>query len=133
MSLALTTSIISFILFLVVFTAFEAFDRLSGGQIMKLEDSEPELAARLNHWLEKSDSIRAVFKLLLFILVALLGLFSLQLFHYQVGNIPQEWQVPFIIGAIIVYWSTVLNRDTEVRAKLNSSEPTSSVSTASRI
>ena len=105
MTLALTTSIISFILFLIVFTAFEAFDRLSGGQIMKLEDSEPELAARLNHWLEKSDSIRAVFKLLLFILVALLGMFTLMLFHHKIGHIAQEWQVPFIIGAIIVYWS----------------------------
>lgn len=105
MSLALTTSIISFILFLAVFIAFEAFDRLTGGQIMKLEDSEPELAAQLNHWLEKSDSIRAVFKLLLFILVALLGMFTLLLVHHGIGHIAEEWQVPFIIGAIIIYWS----------------------------
>ena len=103
MSLALTTLIISFILFLIVFTAFEAFDRLTGGQIMKLEDSEPELAAQLNHWLEKSDSIRAVFKLLLFILVALLGMFTLFLVHYRIGHVAQEWQVPFIIGAIKNY------------------------------
>ena len=60
MNLAITITGISFVLYALIFTAFEAFDRLSGGQIMKLEDSEPELAARLNHWLEKSDSIRAV-------------------------------------------------------------------------
>ena len=69
MNLELGITIVSFILFAIIFTAFEAFDRLSGGQIMKLEDTEPELASRLDHWLEQSDSIRAVFKLLLFVLV----------------------------------------------------------------
>lgn len=105
MSLSVSITVISFILFAFVFTAFEAFDRLSGGQIMKLEDSEPELAAHLNHWLEKSDSIRAVFKLLLFILVAILGMFSLVLAQHWIGRIAPEWQAPFIIGAIILYWS----------------------------
>ncbi|MBO4632004.1 MAG: HlyC/CorC family transporter [Lentisphaeria bacterium] len=105
MNLDIIIAAISFILFLMVFTAFEAFDRLSGGRIMKLEDSEPELAARLNHWLEKSDSIRAVFKLLLFILVSILSVFSLVLVHRWTGGIAREWQLPFIIGAIILYWS----------------------------
>ncbi len=96
---------VSFVLFTVIFTAFEAFDRLSGGQIMKLEETEPELAAKLNHWLEKSDSIRAVFKLLLFILVSILGMFTLILVQHWTGKIAKEWQLPFIVGAIIVYWS----------------------------
>ena len=37
MFLELELLIASFILFLMLFCAFEAFDRLSGGQIMKLE------------------------------------------------------------------------------------------------
>ena len=105
MNLEISISAISFLLYSIIFTAFEAFDRLSGGRIMKLEDSEPELAARLNHWLEKSDSIRAVFKLLLFILVSILGMFSLVLVQRWTGIIAKEWQVPFIIGAIVLYWS----------------------------
>ena len=105
MNLEIIITVVSFILFSIIFAAFEAFDRLSGGQIMKLEDSEPELAARLNHWLEKSDSIRAVFKLLLFILVSILGMFTLILVQRWSGKIAQEWQLPFIVGAIIVYWS----------------------------
>ena len=105
MNLEIMITGVSFILFTVIFTAFEAFDRLSGGRIMKLEESEPELAARLNHWLEKSDSIRAVFKLLLFILVSILGMFTLILVQRWTGKIAQEWQLPFIVGGIIVYWS----------------------------
>ena len=105
MNLDIVIAAVSFILFLIVFTAFEAFDRLSGGRIMKLEDSEPELAARLNHWLEKSDSIRAVFKLLLFIPVSILGGFSLVLVQRWTGGIAREWQLPVIIGSIILYWS----------------------------
>jgi CBS domain containing-hemolysin-like protein len=105
MNSAIAITGISFVLFALIFTAFEAFDRLSGGQIMKLEDSEPELAARLNHWLEKSDSIRAVFKLLLFMLISILGMFTLILVQHWTGRIAEEWQLPFIIGCIIVYWS----------------------------
>jgi len=105
MNLELTITAVSFVLFTAIFTAFEAFDRLSGGQIMKLEESEPELAAKLNHWLEKSDSIRAVFKLLLFILVSILGMFTLVLVQHWTGKIAKEWQLLFIVGAIIVYWS----------------------------
>ena len=105
MNLEISISAVSFLLYSIIFTAFEAFDRLSGGRIMKLEDSEPELAAKLNHWLEKSDSIRAVFKLLLFILVSILGMFSLVLVQRWTGIIAKEWQVPFIVGAIVLYWS----------------------------
>ena len=45
MFLELELLIASFILFLMLFCAFEAFDRLSGGQIMKLE-KELEAAVR---------------------------------------------------------------------------------------
>ena len=64
----------SFILFLMIFCAFEAFDRLSGGQIMKLEATKPEFAEKLSGWMERSDSIRSVFKLLLFVLSSLMGM-----------------------------------------------------------
>ena len=105
MSIVLSIFIVSFIMFVILFTAFEAFDRLSGGQIMKLEESDPELAARLNGWLEKSDSIRSVFKLMLFILVSVLGMFSFVLVQSWTGEWSDPWKLPFIIGAIIVFWS----------------------------
>ena len=76
MFLELELLIASFILFLMLFCAFEAFDRLSGGQIMKLENTEPELAEKLSEWMDRSDSIRGVFKLMLFILSSLMGMLS---------------------------------------------------------
>ena len=83
MFLELELLIASFILFLMLFCAFEAFDRLSGGQIMKLENTEPELAEKLSEWMDRSDSIRGVFKLMLFL---------------------QTWRVLIIIAAIICSW-----------------------------
>ena len=78
--------LLSFVLFLLLFCAFEAFDRLSGSQIRKLEETDPELAVKLNAWLGNSDSIRAVFKLLLFILASILGMFSFLLSRSWLGN-----------------------------------------------
>ena len=105
MFLELELLIASFILFLMLFCAFEAFDRLSGGQIMKLENTEPELAEKLSEWMDRSDSIRGVFKLMLFILSSLMGMLSYSVLLEKFGNDLQTWRVLIIIAAIICSWS----------------------------
>ena len=87
-----------------LFCAFEAFDRLSGGQIMKLENTEPELAEKLSEWMDRSDSIRGVFKLMLFILSSLMGMLSYSVLLEKFGNDLQTWRVLIIIAAIICSW-----------------------------
>ena len=104
MFLELELLIASFILFLMLFCAFEAFDRLSGGQIMKLENTEPELAEKLSEWMVRSDSIRGVFKLMLFILSSLMGMLSYSVLLEKFGNDLQTWRVLIIIAAIICSW-----------------------------
>ena len=104
MFLELELLIASFILFLMLFCAFEAFDRLSGGQIMKLENSEPELAEKLSEWMDRSDSIGGVFKLMLFILSSLMGMLSYSVLLEKFGNDLQTWRVLIIIAAIICSW-----------------------------
>lgn len=104
MFLELELLIASFILFLMLFCAFEAFDRLSGGQIMKLENTEPELAEKLSEWMNRSDSIRGVFKLMLFILSSLMGMLSYSVLLEKFGNDLQTWRVLIIIAAIICSW-----------------------------
>lgn len=104
MFLELELLIASFILFLMLFCAFEAFDRLSGGQIMKLENTEPELAEKLSEWMDRSDSIRGVFKLMIFILSSLMGMLSYSVLLEKFGNDLQTWRVLIIIAAIICSW-----------------------------
>ena len=101
MFLELELLIASFILFLMLFCAFEAFDRLSGGQIMKLENTEPELAEKLSEWMDRSDSIRGVFKLMLFILSSLMGMLSYSVLLEKFGNDLQTWRVLIIIAASV--------------------------------
>lgn len=95
-----------FVLFLVVFCAFESFDRLSGGLIHKLEEEDELLAEKFSCWLDHSDSIRAVFKLILFILITLMGVFS-----YLVVRRIYDEQIPVsgllvVVSAVIVSWAT---------------------------
>ena len=112
MFLELELLIASFILFLMLFCAFEAFDRLSGGQIMKLENTEPELAEKLSEWMDRSDSIRGVFKLMRFILSSLMGMLSYSVLLEKFGNDLQTWRVLIIIAAIICsrYLGEILSR-----------------------
>ena len=92
-------------LFIIIFTAFEAFDRLSGGRILKLEEHDPVLADKLASWLEKADPVRGVFKLLMFILASLLGIFSFVLIREYTGHDLASWRILFMVGAIIVFWA----------------------------
>jgi len=55
------------VLFYMLFSCVsDAFEDLSGGRVRKIEEKNPDLAEKLDDWLEKSERIRMVFKLLLF-------------------------------------------------------------------
>ena len=56
---------------------FDAFEDLSGGRVRKIEEKNPELAEKLDSWLEKDDQIRMLFKLLLF---AIASVFSISVY-----------------------------------------------------
>ena len=71
---------------------------------MKLENTEPELAEKLSEWMDRSDSIRGVFKLMLFILSSLMGMLSYSVLLEKFGNDLQTWRVLIIIAAIICSW-----------------------------
>lgn len=105
MNTTLSAAIICFILFIIVFIASEAFDRLSGSQIMKLENTNPTLASKMSDWLEQSDAILSVFKLLLFLLISVVVGFTYVVMRQLWTEWVQEWSFSVIVGAIIVVWS----------------------------
>ena len=53
---------------------FDAFEDLSGGRVRKIEEKNPELAEKLDSWLEKDDQIRMLFKLLLFVIASVFSI-----------------------------------------------------------
>lgn len=66
-----------FLLLLWLTCVFEAFCGLSGGRVRKIEEKNPELAEKLDAWMEHGDAFRAHLKLMLFIAAAMLGAFAL--------------------------------------------------------
>ncbi len=56
----------SCVLYMLFSCVFDAFEDLSGGRVRKIEGKNPELAEKLDSWLERDDQIRMLFKLLLF-------------------------------------------------------------------
>lgn len=56
----------SCVLYMLFSCVFDAFEDLSGGRVRKIEEKNPELAEKLDSWLERDDQIRMLFKLLLF-------------------------------------------------------------------
>ena len=66
-----------FLLLLWLTCVFEAFCGLSGGRVRKIEEKDPDLAEKLDAWLEHDEAFRAQLKLMLFIAAAMLGAFAL--------------------------------------------------------
>ena len=60
----------SCVLYMLLSCVFDAFEDLSGGRVRKIEEKNPELAEKLDSWLERDDQIRMLFKLLLFVIAA---------------------------------------------------------------
>lgn len=65
---------LSVVLYMLISCVFDAFEDLSGGRVRKIEEKNPELAEKLDSWLEKDDQIRMLFKLLLFVIAAVFSI-----------------------------------------------------------
>ena len=68
---------LSVVLYMLISCVFDAFEDLSGGRVRKTEEKTPEMAEKLDSWLEKDDQIRMLFKLLLF---AIASVFSISVY-----------------------------------------------------
>lgn len=97
--------ILFYVLFLFFFCAYEAFDRLSGGMIHKLEESDEAFAAKLSFWQQKDDQIKAVFKLLLFLLVTFMGVFSYAIMKEFLDQYVMWSGFTIMIVAVLVAWT----------------------------
>ena len=97
--------ILFYILFLIFFCAYEAFDRLSGGMIHKIEESDEKFAAKLSVWQHKNDPIRAVFKLLLFLLITFMGVFSYVVVKEFLAKDIQGSGLTIMAIAVLVAWA----------------------------
>ena len=97
--------ILFYILFLIFFCAYESFDRLSGGMIHKIEESDEKFAAKLSVWQHKNDPIRAVFKLLLFLLITFMGVFSYVVVKEFLAKDIQGSGLTIMAIAVLVAWA----------------------------
>ena len=97
--------IVFYILFLIFFCAYEAFDRLSGGMIHKIEENDEKFAEKLSIWQQKNDPIRAVFKLLLFLLITFMGAFSYVVVKEFLAKDIQGSGFSIMAIAVLVAWA----------------------------
>ena len=97
--------IVFYILFLIFFCAYEAFDRLSGGMIHKIEENDEKFAEKLSIWQQKNDPIRAVFKLLLFLLITFMGAFSYVVVKEFLAKNIQGSGFTIMAIAVLVAWA----------------------------
>ena len=97
MWLELQILILAFLGFLWLSCAFEAYSSLSGGRIRRIEAKNPDLAQRLEKWFEDEDSYRSLFKLLLFLLTAVMSAFA---FAFASNLVPERLP-PFWLALIL--------------------------------
>lgn len=62
------------VIYAVVSCIYDAYENLSGGRVRKLEETEPELAEKLDLWLEQENLFRTWFKLALFVSALVCGI-----------------------------------------------------------
>ena len=105
MIIQLELLILFYTLFLVFFCAYEAFDHLSGGMIHKLEESDAAFAAKLSRWRQKNDSIRGGFKLLLFLLITFLGVFSYLVVREYFDKYVRGSSFSIMVIAVFIAWA----------------------------
>ena len=85
----------------VVSCVYDAYENLSGGRVRKLEESVPELAERLDCWLEEEHLFRSWFKLCLFVLALICGCMSVPVAR-NIGTFF-HWNVFYVeIGLVIL-------------------------------
>lgn len=92
------------VLYMLLVCASDAFDDLSGGRVRKLEEKDPELAEMLDAWLEKSEQVRMVLRLLLFVVSAMfsVSVYLLAPEKMTVNQVDIPIRVPILAVSIIL-------------------------------
>lgn len=104
---------LAFLIVLWLSCVFEAFDGLSGGRIRKIEAKDPELAEKLEDYLEQDDVIRAILKLLQFVTASAFGVLaylSLSRFAGEIFTQKWWWAVVFAAAALVIAVSEIIAR-----------------------
>ena len=85
---------LSILLYILISCVFDAFEDLSGGRVRRIEEKNPELAEKLDSWLEQDDQIRMLFKLLLFVIASV---FSISV-YFSTGKLESLFglEVPYL-------------------------------------
>lgn len=79
---------------------FEALSDLTGGRIRKIEAHEPAFAGQLEEWLDRRDSFRAVLRLLLCVLAAVIGDLAFECVKNLNSEFARAWSWLIIIGSV---------------------------------
>ena len=84
---------------------YDAYENLSGGRVRKLEETEPELAKKLDAWLEEEHLFRTWFKLSLFVLALICGAMVLPVSKEITETLQwteQYVQIGFYVGLVLL-------------------------------
>jgi len=93
---------LAFVLFLWLTCAFEAYSSLSGGRVRRLESTDPDLARKLDKWLENEDAFRTLFKLLLFLFTAVMAAFAFALASSLAPErLSPKWMALILSAAVL--------------------------------
>ncbi len=107
---------VSVVFYALISCVFDAFEDLSGGRVRKIEEKNPELAEKLDAWLEKSDRIRMVCKLLLFVFAAI---FSISVYFAAGGiNGALGLSIPYVQAIVVAVGIILLSSASDLLAKL---------------
>ncbi len=89
--------------FIWLLCAWEGFSGLSRGRIRRIEADQKELARKLEDWLERHNEFNVVFGLLVFFLIALIGMAVLQIFNDLKPGMPVAWRISMASGIMLLF------------------------------
>lgn len=107
---------LSILLYILISCVFDAFEDLSGGRVRRIEEKNPELAEKLDSWLEQDDQIRMLFKLLLFVIASV---FSISV-YFSTGKLESLFglEVPYLEVILLAVSIILLCSVSDLLAKL---------------
>lgn len=107
---------LSILLYILISCVFDAFEDLSGGRVRRIEEKNPELAEKLDSWLEQDDQIRMLFKLLLFVVASV---FSISV-YFSTGKLESLFglEVPYLEVILLAVSIILLCSVSDLLAKL---------------
>lgn len=107
---------LSILLYILISCVFDAFEDLSGGRVRRIEEKNPELAEKLDSWLEQDDQIRMLFKLLLFVIASV---FSVSV-YFSTGKLESLFglEIPYLEVILLAVSIILLCSVSDLLAKL---------------